>query len=81
VLTTEFTGGPGRYYPVPRADGRNRKRNEHYSEMVTERIEKLGPKVIITGRLATYRYQDTDEVARDALDAVRSAVGVTLTAA
>lgn len=72
VLTTEFTGGPGRYYPVPRADGRNRTRNQAYMELVTERIEQLGPKVIITGRLATYQYQDTDEVARDALDAVRS---------
>jgi UDP-galactopyranose mutase len=50
-------------------------------ELVTERISALGPEVIVTGRLATYRYQDTDEVARDALDAVRAAVGVPLTAA
>jgi UDP-galactopyranose mutase len=77
VLTTEFTGGPGRYYPVPRADGRNREKNDRYVEHVTEEIEALGPRVIVTGRLATYRYQDTDEVARDALDAVREAVGVT----
>lgn len=72
VVTTEFTGGPGRYYPVPRADGRNRHRNDRYRDMVTDRISKLGPEVIITGRLATYQYQDTDEVARDAMDAVRT---------
>jgi UDP-galactopyranose mutase len=81
VVSTEFTGGPGRYYPVPRADGKNRQRNELYRELITEKIEALGPKVIITGRLATYRYQDTDEVARDALDAVREVMYAGLPAA
>ena len=76
VVSTEFTGGPGRYYPVPRADGKHRKKNEEYERLVKKQIRRLGPKVIVTGRLATYRYQDTDEVARDALDAVRTALGV-----
>jgi UDP-galactopyranose mutase len=71
VLTTEFSGGPGKYYPVPRADGRNRILNERYAEKIVGTIEKLGPKVILTGRLATYKYLDTDEVAREAMDAVR----------
>lgn len=74
VLTTEFPGGPGRYYPVPRADGRNHRLNERYVEYVRAAIEPLGPKVIVTGRLATYRYLDTDEVAREAMDAVRQVV-------
>lgn len=81
VVTTEFTGGPGRYYPVPRADGTNRQRNELYRDYVKERITELGPEVIITGRLATYRYQDTDEVARDAMDAVRQYLHAGVTAA
>lgn len=81
IVTTEFTGGPGRYYPVPGADGKNREKNSRYAEYVIEEIEKLGPRCLITGRLATYRYQDTDEVARDALDAVREAVGVPVEAA
>lgn len=81
VVTTEFTGGTGRYYPVPRADGKNRQRNEDYTELVRDKISALGPDVIVTGRLATYRYQDTDEVARDALDAVRLALDVGVTAA
>lgn len=81
VVTTEFTGGPGRYYPVPRADGKNRQRNDLYRARITEKIEALGPTCIITGRLATYQYQDTDEVARDALDAVRQALPITLPAA
>jgi UDP-galactopyranose mutase len=71
VLSTEFSGGAGRYYPVPRADGKNRARNDDYMDLIRDRIEPLGPTVLITGRLATYRYQDTDEVARDAMDAVR----------
>ena len=81
VVTTEFTGGPGRYYPVPRADGRNRERNKAYEKLVKKEIRKLGPTTIVTGRLATYRYQDTDEVARDALDAVRDLVGAAIPAA
>lgn len=81
VVTTEFTGGPGRYYPVPRADGRNRVRNDAYVKLVRKEIRKLGPHVIVTGRLATYQYQDTDEVARDALDAVRNLVGAPVPAA
>jgi UDP-galactopyranose mutase len=81
VVSTEFTGGPGRYYPVPRADGKNRQRNELYRDLITKKIEALGPKVIITGRLATYRYQDTDEVARDSLDAVRQVMFAGLPAA
>lgn len=71
VLTTEFPGGPGKYYPVPRADGRNKILNERYAKLITKTIEKLGPKVILTGRLATYKYLDTDEVAREAMDSVR----------
>ena len=74
VLTTEFPGGPGRYYQVPRADGRNHRLNERYVEYVRAEIEPLGPEVIVTGRLATYRYLDTDEVAREAMDAVRQSV-------
>lgn len=72
VVVTEFPSGEGRYYPVPGKDAADRKRNEKYIELATAQIEELGPKVLITGRLATFRYLDTDEVMREALDGVRA---------
>lgn len=74
VLTTEFPGGPGRMYPVPGHDGRNRKLNDDYKQLVRETIEALGPRVAFVGRLAHHVYADQDDVIRQALDAVRGLV-------
>jgi len=80
VLTTEFPGGPAKMYPVPGADGRNRTRNLRYQDLIRGRVEKLGPRCLFVGRLASFAYMDTDEVVRQALDEVRSFLGATVPA-
>jgi UDP-galactopyranose mutase len=81
VITTEFTGGEGRYYPVPGLKGKFRNRNELYKTMISNRIGALGVETLFVGRLANFLYLDMDDVIRQALDTVRSAVGVTTEAA
>ncbi len=74
VLTTEYPGGPGKYYPVPGVGGKNRTRNIRYQQFIRNRIEKLGPQCLFVGRLASFAYMDTDDVVRQGLDTVRSFV-------
>jgi UDP-galactopyranose mutase len=70
VLVTEFTGGPERYYPVPRS-GKGPALNESYKRLIRAAIEPLGPTVLFVGRLANFQYIDMDDVIRQALDVVR----------
>ena len=71
MLTYEFAGAPTRYYPVPGAGGSGRLLNERYQELVRDRIEALGPRVLFIGRLSQFMYYDMDDVIRQALDTVR----------
>jgi UDP-galactopyranose mutase len=71
VVAVEFPGGPGKYYPVPKRGGT--ELNAKYMDYVRSRLERYAP-LLITGRLATYRYLDQDDVVRESLDAVRSVV-------
>lgn len=75
VCVTEFTGGKGRYYPVPGKDGLMRARNEKYADFVRDTIEYMGPWTQICGRLASFKYLDMDDVIRQSLDTVRYLIG------
>lgn len=81
VISTEFTGGPGRYYPVPGAKGKFRNRNELYKTLIRNRLTALGVETLFVGRLANFLYLDMDDVIRQALNTIRSAVATTQEAA
>jgi UDP-galactopyranose mutase len=75
VLVTEFPGGEGRYYPVPGKGGALRELNSRYQDFARDTLEYRGPRVAFTGRLASFRYYDMDQVIRHALDTVRALMG------
>jgi UDP-galactopyranose mutase len=62
VLGFEFTGAPGRHYPVELPH--TRALNDRYQAFLRERVGN----VVFAGRLATYSYLDMDECMRQALD-------------
>lgn len=73
VITTEFTGAPLRYYPVPGKGGAMRELNEKYQDFIRGMLRPMVPRVYFVGRLANFAYYDQDDVIRQALDAARSA--------
>lgn len=70
VLTTEFTGAPTRFYPVPGRDHAGWDLNERYKEYIYHMLESFAP-IKFCGRLASYAYMDMDDVIRQALDTTR----------
>jgi UDP-galactopyranose mutase len=64
VLGFEFTGAPTRCYPVELPE--TRRLNEAYISLVRDRLDAR--RAWFAGRLASYRYLDTDECMRRALD-------------
>jgi UDP-galactopyranose mutase len=73
VLGIEFTGAPGRHYPVE--SERNRELNDRYQEEVRGQIGT--GRTFFAGRLATYKYLDMDDCMRQAFDCAE-AVAATL---
>jgi UDP-galactopyranose mutase len=72
VLTTETTGGRGRYYPMPRKGPEQKEMNLEYMAYIRKRIKVP---VYFVGRLANFMYYDMDDVIRQALDTAREAHG------
>ena len=64
VLGFEFTGYPGRHYPIE--SRRNTTLNIRYQAWIRR---SLAPRrVVFAGRLSTYAYMDMDQCMRQALD-------------
>ena len=64
VLGFEFTGAPGRHYPVD--TDRNRALNDRYQDYVRAALRPTP--AFFAGRLASYVYADMDDCMRQGLD-------------
>ena len=72
VLMHEYPGAPAKHYPVPDADGDNRRRQEEYESLLLH-VDR-NP-LIPAGRLARYTYINMDQAMTEGVRAANRAYG------
>lgn len=64
VVSQEFSGAPGRHYPVPTVERTYERRNDELKRRIVDALEMP---VFFCGRLANYAYINQDEAIEQAL--------------